>query len=90
MRGFVRNAVLFTLLFLPAKHSVALPNCNYHQLHCGVTCRYQQGWGGSCSGPTASRESYCWQELLQSDYGSWWPSCHQGAYDVCCGEIAPN
>lgn len=90
MRTLVRRAVLLALIAIPAIRSAALPNCNYHQLRCGTSCRYQQGWGGACSGSADTPTSYCWWELRQSDYGSWWSSCQDGAYDVCCDEFAPQ
>jgi hypothetical protein len=89
MRTAIRNATLLILLLVPAGHSVALPDCNYSRLHCGVSCRYQQDWGGACSGTAVNETSYCWSELVRSDYGSWWPSCHEEAYDACCDELNP-
>ena len=90
MRRIIGRIVLLSLIALPAVRSAALPNCNYHQLRCGTTCQYQQDWGGACSGTASNQTSYCWWEMVQSDYGSWWASCHNGAYDVCCDEIAPQ
>ena len=90
MRRIIGRAVLLAMIVIPAIPSAALPNCDYHQLRCGTKCQYQQDWGGACSGTADSQANYCWWELVQSDYGSWWASCHDGAYDVCCGEISPN
>lgn len=91
MRTFIRSAALFLILLVaPARHSVALPDCNYSQLHCNWTCRYQQDWGGACSPASSSGASYCWQELAQNEGGSYWPSCHEGGYDACCDELSPG
>lgn len=90
MRRLMRCAALFVVVGVASVPASALPNCNYHQLRCGSTCQYQAEWGGACSGTASSQRSYCWWELVQSDYGSWWASCQDGGYDVCCDEIAPN
>lgn len=89
MKRTLRSAVVLILLAAPASHLVARPNCNYTQLECRTSCRYQQGWGGACSGSAYSETSYCWRELVQSESGSWWPSCHDGGYDVCCDDLNP-
>jgi hypothetical protein len=90
MRRIIGRAVLLALIAVPAVRSAALPDCGHSQLRCGVKCQYQPEWGGACFGTADSPTSYCWWEVRQSDYGSWWTSCHSGAYDVCCDESSPN
>lgn len=57
------------------------------RVSCGATCNGSSA-GGFCSGATEP-PAYCYQESVESDYGIWVFSCHEGSYDYCCDQDYP-